>query len=182
MTLTVIGFRTSSFFFPCNCISPLCVMKFTHILKAWLAYILYWHSGNMFSLSLSSRLFLSFPFIFRLLPLYPRLPFPRVGVALWSSAVLFSVIFICRTRGRHIAAIIYSKEGKKKKTQHFHRQLNFSHFILHFRSSTEPVIYWCTVRRRLGFIITLLAYANKMFTCLLYFIALFLSWLPFLHL
>lgn len=116
MTLTVIGFRTSSFFFPCNCISPLCVMKFTHILKAWLAYILYWHSGNMFSLSLSSRLFLSFPFIFRLLPLYPRLPFPRVGVALWSSAVLFSVIFICRTRGRHIAAIIYSKEGEKNPT------------------------------------------------------------------
>lgn len=62
MTLTVIGFGTPRFF-PRNCISPLCVMKFTHILKAWLAYILYWHSGNMFSLSLSGRLFLSFSFI-----------------------------------------------------------------------------------------------------------------------
>lgn len=42
-----------------KCISPSYVMKFTHILKAWLAYILYWHSGNMFSLSFFICLFLA---------------------------------------------------------------------------------------------------------------------------
>ena len=51
-------FGCTLFFFG-DCISPLCVMKFTHILKAWLAYILYWHSGNMFPLSLF--IYLSFP-------------------------------------------------------------------------------------------------------------------------
>ena len=116
-------------------------MKFTHILKAWLAYILYWHSGNMFPLSLYLSVFSSLS-LCTLLSLSPRPPPLCVCVALWSSAVLFSVIFIGATRARHIAAIIYSKEKKKHSHHHHRRQVFFflaPRFIfLHFHSSAEP--------------------------------------------
>lgn len=132
-------FFGSTLFFFGDCISPLCVMKFTHILKAWLAYILYWHSGNMFPLSLF--IYLSFPLsLCTLLSLSPRPPPPLcVCVALWSSAVLFSVIFIGATRGRHIAAIIYSKEKKthtSPQTAGFFFSPRF--IFVHFHSSAEP--------------------------------------------
>lgn len=95
-------------------------MKFTHILKAWLAYILYWHSGNMFPLFL----YLSF-FLPPYLSLFhsPFIPPSSVFVLHFEvEALLFSVIFICRTRARHIAAIIYSKWERT----HCLRRLNFS--------------------------------------------------------
>lgn len=75
-----------------------------------------------------------------LLSLSPRPPPPLcVCVALWSSAVLFSVIFIGATRGRHIAAIIYSKEKKthtSPQTQVFFFSPRF--IFVHFHSSAEP--------------------------------------------
>lgn len=76
-------FLGSTLFFFGDCISPLCVMKFTHILKAWLAYILYWHSGNMFPLSLF--IYLSFPLS---LSLYLALPL---------SSSSSSSLCLCRT-------------------------------------------------------------------------------------
>lgn len=120
-----------------NYISPLCVMKFTHILKAWLAYILYWHSGNMFSLSLSIRLssLRTFPSLFPLPCPPPRRP-PLSVFALWSSAVPFSVIFIYRTRRRRIAAIIYSK-------LHFFPSFRFYIFTAELLVS---VVSWSAVR------------------------------------
>lgn len=143
-------FFGSTLFFFGDCISPLCVMKFTHILKAWLAYILYWHSGNMFPLSLF--IYLSFPLslsLCTLLSLSPRPPPPLcVCVALWSSAVLFSVIFIGATRGRHIAAIIYSKE---KKTHTSPQTAGFFFFLLVsflYIFTAQLSLDWSPARRR----------------------------------
>lgn len=139
-------FFGSTLFFFGDCISPLCVMKFTHILKAWLAYILYWHSGNMFPLSLF--IYLSFPLsLCTLLSLSPRPPPPLcVCVALWSSAVLFSVIFIGATRGRHIAAIIYSKE---KKT-HTSPQTAGFFFFSPFHFCTFSQLSWASTEVQRG--------------------------------
>lgn len=139
-------FFGSTLFFFGDCISPLCVMKFTHILKAWLAYILYWHSGNMFPLSLF--IYLSFPLsLCTLLSLSPRPPPPLcVCVALWSSAVLFSVIFIGATRGRHIAAIIYSKE---KKT-HTSPQTAGFFFFSSFHFCTFSQLSWASTEVQRG--------------------------------
>ncbi len=123
-------------------------MKFTHILKAWLAYILYWHSGNMFPLPLYLSFFvfsLSVPSLFPF-PLFLLLSDSSlfcVCVALWGSAVLCPVIFICKTCGRHIAVI------SKKKNIATDNWIFMSHFVLHFHSSDELLIYAvhsCTVK------------------------------------
>lgn len=73
------------------------------------------------SLSLSLSVFFSlhtFLFHFSLRPIFPSLH-PPLRIGLWSSAVLFTVIFICRTCSCHIATIIYSQREKK----HSHTQL-----------------------------------------------------------
>lgn len=93
-------------------------MKFTLILKAWLAYILYWHSGNMFLPSFYHSVF----------SLSPTTPFISPSFFSHSSDVLLShfevqlfflFFFIIRTRCRHIAAIIYSRNGGWRRTDHF---------------------------------------------------------------
>lgn len=84
-----------------------------------------------------------------LLSLSPRPPPPLcVCVALWSSAVLFSVIFIGATRGRHIAAIIYSKE---KKTHTSPQTAGFFFFLLVsflYIFTAQLSLDWSPARRR----------------------------------
>lgn len=92
MTLTVIGFRAPR----CDCISPLCVMKFTHILKAWLAYILYWHSGNMFSLLLYLSVFSSLCTFLSFISPSPPPPLVRLPPLLCLCCTLkFSCAVFC---------------------------------------------------------------------------------------
>lgn len=98
------------------------------------------------SLSLSICLFLSLS-LCTLLSLSPRPPPPLcVCVALWSSAVLFSVIFIGATRGRHIAAIIYSKE---KKT-HTSPQTAGFFFFSPFHFCTFSQLSWASTEVQRG--------------------------------
>ena len=83
-----------------------------------------------------------------LLSLSPRPPPLCVCVALWSSAVLFSVIFIGATRARHIAAIIYSKEKKNTHIIITEGRFFFSSSSFHFFTFSQ--LSWASTEVQRG--------------------------------